>query len=131
MSEEMKTARAKIKFSPKENEEYLKVFNDAKLAAEEMKKILFGMRNCKECEENNKLFGILHILQWRGDGNYLSGLLYDDNTEQILVNKDALMRAIQMANPIQPYRDIRLVSHDEFMALDRSAREYPQGKKTE
>lgn len=76
-------------------------------------------RNCSECQKQNKLFEILRILQWRGANNYLTALSYDRETETILINKDYLMRAIQLANPGQAYRNIRLVEHEEFVKLGR------------
>lgn len=81
-----------------------------------MEKQIAGMaiKSCRECREENRLFEILKILQWRADGNYLSALAYDRETDQILVNKDSLMRAIQLANPGQKYRDIRIISHEEY-----------------
>ena len=79
-------------------------------------------KNCEECKEYNRVFEILAILKWRACNNYLSGLAYDRETKQILVNKDSLMRAIQMANPGQAYRDIRLVSNEEYKKLkDRTS----------
>ena len=74
-----------------------------------------GVKNCADCMNENKLFEILKILQWRAGSNYLSALGYDGETNQILVDKESLMRAIQMANPGQQYRDIRLVSREEYL----------------
>lgn len=79
-------------------------------------------KNCEDCQEKNKVFEILAILRWRAYNNYLSGLAFDQGTRQILVNKDSLMRAIQMANPGQAYRDIRLVSDEEYKKIqDKSS----------
>lgn len=84
-----------------------------------MKKVEMNaaIKKCKDCKEENKLFEILKILQWRGEKNYLSALSFDKETGCILVNKDSLMRAIQMANPGQAYRDIKLVSYEEYRAI--------------
>lgn len=79
---------------------------------------------CRKCKEHNKLFEILKILQWKGYDNYLTALSYDQETEQILVDKDALMRAIQFANPGQHYRDIRLITHEEHMEHDLYKSDY-------
>ena len=76
--------------------------------------LIFAVARCDECKAENKLYEILRILQWRCADNIASALAYDKETEQILVDKDALMRAIQYANPGQAYRDIRLVTHEEY-----------------
>lgn len=73
-----------------------------------------SIKDCSECKEENRLFEIQKILQWRSDGNYLSALAYDKKTNEILVNEDSLMRAIQLANPGQAFRKLRLVSHEEY-----------------
>lgn len=73
-----------------------------------------AIKSCKECMEENKLHEIKAILRWTAEDNYLSGLSYDRKTNQILVNKDSLMRAIQMANPGQAFRDIKLIDNEEF-----------------
>lgn len=78
--------------------------------------LTFAVARCDECKAENKLYEILRILQWRCADNMVSALAYDKETEQILVDKDALMRAIQYANPGQAYRDIRLVTHEEYRA---------------
>jgi len=72
------------------------------------------MRMIKNTISITTLYEISRILQWRGECNYLTGLSYDYNTQQILVNKDMLMRAIQLANPGQKFRDIRLITNEEF-----------------
>ncbi len=73
-----------------------------------------SIKNCSECREENRLFEIKKILQWRSDGNYLSALAYDKKSKEILVNEDSLMRAIQLANPGQAFRKLRLVPHEEY-----------------
>ena len=60
---------------------------------------------------------IFKMLQWYGCENIFTALSLDKETNQILVNKDFLMMAIQLANPGQPYRDIRLITGDEFLKL--------------
>lgn len=72
------------------------------------------LKKCKKCSEDSKLYEIKSILSWTGERNYLSGLSYDREANVILVNKDSLMRAIQMANPGQAFRDIRLIDNEEF-----------------
>lgn len=77
----------------------------------------FAVKSCEDCQKENRMFEIIRILQWRGNGNYLSALSYDKNTKQILVNEDALMRAIQLANPGQAYRKIKLITHNDHKNL--------------
>lgn len=77
----------------------------------------FAVKSCEDCQKENRMFEIIRILQWRGTGNYLSALSYDKNTKQILVNEDALMRAIQLANPGQAYRKIKLITHNDHKNL--------------
>nr|DAS81919.1 MAG TPA: hypothetical protein [Caudoviricetes sp.] len=84
---------------------------------EEKVNIKIGLKRCEECVEENKLFEILKILQWRGNDNYLSALAFDEEAREILVNEDSLMRAIQMANPGQQYRGIKLIKGDEFQKI--------------
>lgn len=82
-------------------------------------------QKCERYKAENKLDKILRILQWRGADNMISGLAYDRANEQILINKDSLMRAIQYANPGQAYRDIRLVTHEEYKAIkDKRVSDY-------
>lgn len=83
-----------------------------------------AIKNCKECREENRLFEIKKILEWRAESNYLSALAFDKNTGEILVNKDSLMRAIQLANPGQAYRNIRLVEYEEYKALKDKTSDY-------
>lgn len=83
-----------------------------------------GVMKCTDCKERMKSFEIMRILQWRGYDNYLTALGFDRETNQILVNKDSLMRAIQMANPGQAYRDIRLVTNEEFRELNKRESDY-------
>ena len=88
----------------------------------------FAICSCEKCKEENKLFEILKIMSWRGDGNYLTALSYDEDTKQILVDKDALMRAIQLANPGQCYRDIRLITHEEHIKRGPQESDYTSWK---
>nr|WP_294655427.1 hypothetical protein [uncultured Anaerotignum sp.] len=82
----------------------------------------FALKSCEKCKAESKLYEIKAILSWRAENNYLSGLSYDKEAKVILVNKDSLMRAIQMANPGQAFRDIRLVDNEEFKRVqDRSS----------
>ena len=34
----------------------------------------FAVKSCEDCQKENRMFEIIRILQWRGDGNYLSAL---------------------------------------------------------
>lgn len=90
-------------------------------------KLKRGIQLCSECKQTkkmNKALEIIRILQWKGSDNYLSALSFDKYTNQILINKDSLMRAIQMANPGQAYRDIRLVENEEFKMIGPKQTDY-------
>lgn len=89
--------------------------NICKQQEERKVKIELALRNCRECMADSKAFDIMRILQWRlGTMNPASGLAYDKLTQEILVDADALMRAIQMANPGQRYRAVRVISHEDY-----------------
>ena len=72
---------------------------------------------CKQCKELNKALDIMRTLQWTATDNYLSGLAYDRENETILIDEESLMRAIQLANPIQKYRKLRLITREEYKKL--------------
>jgi len=65
---------------------------------------------CEECKKLNKAMDIMMTLQWNGFDNYLSALAYDRETETILIDEESLMRAIQIANPIQKHRKLKLIT---------------------
>lgn len=71
-----------------------------------------GIIKCEQCEQLNIAIRIMRILTWRGTKNALSGLCFDQENKEILVKEEALMRAIQLANPAQPHRKIRIVRAD-------------------
>lgn len=77
----------------------------------------FALKSCEKCKTESKLYEIKAILSWKAENNYLSGLSYDREAKVILVNKDSLMRAIQMANPGQVFRDIRLIDNEKFKEI--------------
>lgn len=68
---------------------------------------------CKECRELNKAMDIMRTLQWKCSDNILSALAYDRENEIILIDEESLMRAIQLANPIQKHRKLRLITREE------------------
>lgn len=62
------------------------------------------IKNCKECREENRLFEIKKILEWRAESNYLSALAFDKNTGEILVNKDSLIFVPSLDHPyVSPF----------------------------
>ena len=87
-----------------------------------MKNLEMALKSCQECKDENKLFDIARILQWRGHNNYLSALGYDRETEEILNDEDRLMLAIQMANPGQAHRKLKLITHEERKNLPLACR---------
>lgn len=70
--------------------------------------------SCKDCEKLNKGTEIYKQLCWHNDGDKSMLLSYDKSTETILVNEDMLMHLIQLANPIEKKRNIKLVCQDYF-----------------
>ncbi|WP_034439167.1 hypothetical protein [Clostridium ihumii] len=75
---------------------------------------------CEECKELNKAIEIMNVFRWRGVGNYLSALAYDRKNETILVDEESLIRVIQLANPCQEYRKVRLITREEHKILKGS-----------
>lgn len=73
-----------------------------------------GMRMAKD---------VLNMFTWsNGRINFFMG--YDKSAEEILINEQALLRAIVIANPMQKPRAIKLVSADEM----RKRRDTPHQK---
>jgi hypothetical protein len=61
--------------------------------------------------EYSKALEIYSLFNW---GNQFKAIGYDEETEEILVSEEQLMRIIQMVNPLQKPRKIRLVSTEEL-----------------
>lgn len=76
---------------------------------------IIGVVGNKE-KDDSKTEDILAILRWRlsPNGTARSGLRFDRESKEILINEEALMQAIQLANPGQSHRKIRLISEEEF-----------------
>lgn len=58
---------------------------------------------------NSVVDEVISILSWEGLDNYNSALGFDQETKTILIDEDRLMRAIQLINPAQFRRDIKIV----------------------
>lgn len=69
-----------------------------------------GIMLCSECKKFNIAMQLLKGLSWRGSEVQLESILgYDKVTETILVDEKKFLRLIQLANPIQPDKKIKLV----------------------
>lgn len=66
---------------------------------------------CRECNKLNKGIEIMESLSWTGSNNAL--LRFDCIKKEILVSEEMLMHFIQLANPQQPVRKIKLFSMEE------------------
>lgn len=78
-----------------------------------------GILKCENCENLNKAMDLLKTFSWTAGGNHYSALAFDRETKTILVDEESLMRAIQLANPHQALRKIRLITREEHKKLKR------------
>lgn len=62
--------------------------------------------DCKKCKELNKAMEIYESLKWENNNRCIG---FDKETKEIVISEEALMRFIQLANPVQPVKKIRLV----------------------
>lgn len=69
---------------------------------------------CEHCQEYKIGMDIARSFRWPSPSGFDWTISYDRETKEILVNEHALMRIIQMVNPAQQQRKLRLVSQDEF-----------------
>lgn len=69
--------------------------------------VSLGLSSCKDCPELNKAIEIMNIFDWR---NGFKAIGYDRAKEEILLDEQQIMRIIQMVNPAQQPRKIRLVN---------------------
>lgn len=78
-------------------------------SSKEISELTVGVRAipCKECDKFNIGIQIYEQLDWRTPFRAIG---FDDATSEILISEEALMRIIQMVNPIQKPRKLRLVS---------------------
>ncbi|MEN6349324.1 MAG: hypothetical protein ABFD08_08025 [Syntrophomonas sp.] len=67
---------------------------------------------CKDCERNNKAIEIANMFEWPTSLN--SVITYDRENQEILLVKERVMHIIQMINPVQQARKIRLISEEEW-----------------
>ena len=66
--------------------------------------------SCQECSKFNMGVKIHNVFDWQHHG----AMSYDKETNEILLAEEQLMRIIQMVNPAQMPRKIRLVSQEEI-----------------
>ena len=70
------------------------------------------IKSCRDCGKHNKGVEIYSLFDWE---TVFKAIGYDKGTEEILVSEEQLMRIIQMVNPAQKRRKIKLISQDELM----------------
>lgn len=75
--------------------------------------ITVGMQitTCKDCDKYSKAIEIYDLFDW---STCFKAIGYDKETNEILLVEEQVMRIIQMVNPAQQPRKIRLVSQDEL-----------------
>jgi len=67
---------------------------------------------CKDCSKLNKAVDIMEKFEW-SPLELNPFMAFDAANKECLLSEDQLMRIIQMVNPAQKVRKIRLVSQDE------------------
>jgi len=68
--------------------------------------------SCKECSKLNIGTKIHEMFDW---SNPFKVIGYNEETEEILLSEEQVMKIIQMVNPAQKPKKIRLVSQDELL----------------
>jgi len=69
-----------------------------------------GTMLCAECEKLNIAMQLFKGLSWRDSRVSFDSILgYDNETETILVDEKKFLKLIQLVNPIQEDRRIKLV----------------------
>lgn len=66
--------------------------------------------SCDKCDKYNKATEIYDLFDWRNAG----AIGYDKETNEILLAEEQIIRIIQMVNPAQLPRKIKLVSQLEI-----------------
>lgn len=73
-------------------------------------KLGVNVTSCRDCEKFYIGVDIYNTFSWRDS----IALSYDKENEEILISEEQLMRIIQMVNPMQPQRKIKVVSQEEI-----------------
>jgi len=76
-------------------------------------KVGVTVTSCDKCDKLNKAIDIMSQFGWQNYG----AIAYDKNTQEILLVEEQIMRIIQMVNPVQGVRKLRLISQDEYRKL--------------
>lgn len=74
--------------------------------------VSLGLTKCSDCEKFNIGLEIYSLFEW---GRGFNAISFDKETQEILVDEGQLMRIIQMVNPLQQVRKIKLISQDEHL----------------
>ena len=66
--------------------------------------------------QQTKMYEIYQMFKWQHsiEGDYFTCITFDKETNEIILNEEGIMKIIQMANPCQGKRKIRLVSREEW-----------------
>lgn len=75
-----------------------------------MKKFSKGIVECRDCEKFNIAIQIMKSLEWAPNDEGLSLLSFDEESKTIMIDEKSLMRIIQLANPVQQERKIKITS---------------------
>jgi hypothetical protein len=75
--------------------------------------IAISVKSCSECEKHIKGVDIYNTFRWCES----FAIAFDNETNEIVFSEEQLMRIIQMVNPAQQTRKIRLSSQEEVLEL--------------
>lgn len=65
-----------------------------------------GITKCSECEKMNIAMRIYNMFAWKTS---IDSIAYDKKTEEILIGEKELMNIIQLINPCQKPKKIRII----------------------
>lgn len=76
-----------------------------------LKDIEVGVKvnGCNKCDKYNKAIEIHNMFSWE-----CCNMKYDKETKEILIAEEDLMHIIQMVNPIQEVRNIKIIRREEM-----------------
>jgi hypothetical protein len=74
---------------------------------------------CKDCDKFNKGVEIHNMFDWK---SAFKAITFDSESQEILLIEEQFMRIVQMVNPFQKVRRMRLISQDQWMDLIRTSK---------
>lgn len=75
-----------------------------------------SVTRCDDCQKLNTGKAICDSFTWNCE-RLPRAIKYDKEHQEILLNEHEIMRIIQMVNPAQEPRPLKMVSQDEFYGL--------------